>query len=280
VGNYALYHIPYASKTAYYHFLKILKLLMQQINIKMKKLHLRFYEELNDFLPTDRRKQRFKYQFIDRTTVKDLIESLGVPHTEVDLILVNGKSVGFNYLVDDSDDISVYPVFESFDISGVQHLRPAPLRDPKFVLDVHLGKLAKYMHMLGFDTAYNNSFTDEEIIKISKREKRTILTKDRGILKRNEVTHGYWVRNTNPEKQIAEVVERFDLRNSVSQFSRCLECNNLLTKVEKENIINRIPPKVLAQHEKYYICKACDQIFWAGSHYDKMQSLINKILHK
>ncbi|OGU57743.1 MAG: twitching motility protein PilT [Ignavibacteria bacterium RBG_13_36_8] len=246
----------------------------------MKKLHLRFYEELNDFLPANKSKKRVEHPFIDRTTVKDLIESLGVPHTEVDLILVNQKSVGFDYLVDDCDDISVYPVFESFDISGVQHLRPTPLRIPKFILDVHLGKLAKYMRMLGLDTLYSNSYNDEEIIKISLKEKRTILTKDRGILKRNEVTHGYWVRSTNSEKQIAEIIERFDLKQSVSQFSRCLECNKLLTKIKKENIIDRIPPKVRAQHEDYYICKECDRIYWAGSHYDKMKSLIKKILDK
>ena len=95
----------------------------------MHKIYLRFYEELNDFLPEEKRKKRFIHQFIDRTSVKDLIESLGVPHTEVDLILANGKSVNFKYLINDEDDISVYPVFESFDITAVQHLRPKTLRN-------------------------------------------------------------------------------------------------------------------------------------------------------
>ena len=163
----------------------------------MKTAYFRFYEELNDFLPAEKRKIKFEHSFVDRTTIKDMIESLGVPHIEIDLILVNGKSANFSYLVKDKDEISVYPVFESLDISDVQHLRPNPLREPKFVLDVHLGKLARYMRMFGFDTAYKNNFADDDLIKISLNEKRTILTKDKEILKRNDVTHGYWVRNEN-----------------------------------------------------------------------------------
>ena len=147
------------------------------------KIYIRFYEELNDFLPEERKKKRFEHQFIDRTSVKDLIESLGVPHTEVDLILVNGKSVNFKYLINDSDDISVYPVFESLDISEVQHLRPKPLREPKFICDVHLGKLARYLRMMGFDVFYKNNFDDEEIVRISLKERRAILTKTEEYLK-------------------------------------------------------------------------------------------------
>jgi hypothetical protein len=126
---------------------------------------------------------------------------LGFQHTEVDLILVNGKSERFKYLIKDRDDISVYPVFESFDITEVQHLRPEPLRKPKFVADVHLGRLTRYLRMMGFDVSYKNIFDDDEIVTISLNEKRAILTKDRGILKRNEVTHGYWVRSTKAEAQ-------------------------------------------------------------------------------
>ena len=143
------------------------------------KINIRFYEELNDFLPEEKRKIRFVHHYIDRTSVKDLIESLGVPHAEVDLILVNGKSVGFDYLINDEDDISVYPVFESFDITDIQHLRPKPLREPKFICDVHLGKLARYLRMMGFDVYYYNDLTDEKIVSVSLKEKRAILTKDR-----------------------------------------------------------------------------------------------------
>ncbi len=180
----------------------------------MKTASFRFYEELNDFLPKEKRKSRFEHKFIDQTSVKDMIESLGVPHVEVDLILVNGSSVNFSYIVKDQDDISVYPVFESFDISDVQHLRAIPLRNPKFILDVHLGTLARYLRILGFDAKYENNYSDDEIVNISLKEKKTILTRDKGILKRNNVTHGYWIRTTTPELQLKEVVDRFHLEKS------------------------------------------------------------------
>ena len=240
----------------------------------MHKAYLRFYEELNDFLPEEKRKKRFTHQFIDRTSVKDLIESLGVPHTEVDLILANGKSVNFGYLINDGDDISVYPVFESFDITDVQHLRPKPLRKPKFVADVHLGRLAKYLRMIGLDVSYKNNFDDEEIVQLSLKQKRAIITKDRGILKRNEVSHGYWVRNTKVEEQVKEILERFDLQKEIKEFTRCIECNQLLRPVKKEEIINQLPPKVSRSQAAFYECPSCKKIYWKGSHYQRMLAFI------
>ena len=243
----------------------------------MHRAYFRFYEELNDFLPPVKRKKKFTHEFIDRTSVKDMIESLGVPHTEIDLILVNGLSVSFNYIVQDKDDISVYPVFESLDITNLQKLRPAPLRIPKFILDVHLGRLAKYMRILGFDTLYKNDYTNDEIVITSLKEKRTILTKDRGILKRKEVTHGYWVRNTDPNKQIKEIIGRFDLKNSIKEFTLCLECNSPLKPILKEKVIDSLPQKVRTRQNEFFICGNCNKIFWKGTHYDKMLRLVNKI---
>lgn len=243
----------------------------------LKKATLRFYEELNDFLPSNKRKKRFEHSFIDRTSVKDMIESLGVPHTEVDLILVNGNSVNFSYLVNGSDDISVYPMFESLDITNLQRLRAKPLRKPKFVLDVHLGTLAKYMRMLGFDTLYKNNYKDDEIVKISLKEGRAILTKDRGILKRSEVTRGYWIRSTKTDEQIIEVIKRFNLKAQIKKLSRCLLCNSLLKKISKEKAIDRLPRKVKEYQHEFYYCKNCDKVFWKGSHYTKMMGIIEKI---
>jgi len=243
----------------------------------MHKVYIRFYEELNDFLPKEKRKIRFVHNYIDRTSVKDLIESLGVPHTEVDLILVNGKSVGFDYLINDSDDISVYPVFESIDISDVQHLRPKPLRKPKFIADVHLGRLARYLKMTGFDVLYDNNYNDEQIVKISLKERRAILTKDRGILKRNEVTHGYWVRSTKVKEQLKEVINRFDLKKEIKEFSRCIECNTKLKRISKEKVIDELPPKVAEWHNEFYRCPTCNKIYWKGSHYKRMLSVINEL---
>jgi uncharacterized protein with PIN domain len=242
-----------------------------------KKVTLRFYEELNDFLPKDKKKKRFVHNFIDRTSVKDLIESLGVPHTEVDLILVNDISVGFEYIINDAEDISVYPVFESLDISDVQHLRSKPLRNPKFVADVHLGRLTKYLRMMGFDIYYKNDFSDEEIVKISLKERRAILTRDIGILKRTEVTHAYFIRTDKVEKQTEEVIRRFDLQNEIKEFSRCLECNELLKSIKKETIIEQLPPKVSQTHNEFYQCPSCKNIYWKGTHYQRMLSFIQSL---
>jgi len=239
--------------------------------------YLRFYEELNDFLPEERKKKRFTHDFFNRTSVKDLIESLGVPHTEVDLILVNGKSVNFKYLIHDGDDISVYPVFESFDITEVQHLRPKPLRKPKFVADVHLGRLTRYLRMMGFDVSYKNNFDDDEIVRVSLKEKRAILTKDRGILKRRDVTHGFWIRSTKVEEQAKEVLSRFDLKKEIKEFSRCIECNDSLKSIKKEIIIKQLPPKVAAAQYEFYKCPSCNKIYWKGTHYQQMLSFIKSL---
>lgn len=246
----------------------------------MKTAFFRFYEELNDFLPEDKKKTRFQHNFIDRASVKDMIEAIGVPHIEIDLILVNCKSVDFSYLVNDGDDISVYPVFEALDISEIQHLRPKPLRNVKFIVDVQLGNLSKYMRMLGFDTVYKTGCNENEIINISLKEKRTILTKNRELLKRNEVTHGYWVRNKELKQQIGEIINRFDLRNEIKEFTRCMECNNLLEKVEKEKVINRLLEKVKQYQQEFYYCQKCDKIYWKGSHYERMLETIKNIKHK
>jgi hypothetical protein len=243
----------------------------------MKTAFIRFYEELNDFLLLSKRKKRFELEFFGSPTIKDIIESQGVPHTEIDLIIVNGKSVRFNHKLRNEDDVSVYPVFESLDISNIQRLRSKPLRKPKFVLDVHLGTLARYMRMFGFDTKYQNDYSDKQIIEISLNEKRTILTRDLGIFKHSRVSHGYWVRNTKPIKQIEEIFERFDLKNEINEFSRCITCNSILRSIKKEKVINKIPPKVKNYQPEFYYCGECNKVYWKGDHYTKMKLLIENI---
>lgn len=237
----------------------------------------RFYEELNDFLPEEKRKVSFQHSFTGRSSIKDMIESLGVPHTEIDMILVNGNSVDFSYIVEGGDSISVYPVFESIDISNAQHLRNKPLREPKFIADVHLGSLVKYMRMLGFDVLYRNNFSNKEIIDISLKDNRTILTKNRGLLKNNKITHCYWVRNEGTEEQVKEIISRFDLKDNISEFLRCLECNNILVPAEKDKIEERIPPKVKQWHNEFWYCTQCDKIYWKGTHYEKMAKFIVRL---
>ncbi len=240
----------------------------------MQKIKIRFYEELNDFLPKSKQKQIIEIEYLGRQSVKDLIESQGVPHTEIDLILINGISMGFECIIKPDDFISVYPKFELIDISPIIKLRPKPLRGTKFILDVHLGKLAKYLRMLGFDTMYCNDYSDNEIIKISVDEERIILTRDIGILKYSEVQRGYWIRNTDPFKQTEEVILKYDLKNSLKSFSRCMNCNGILKHIEKEKIINRLEPKTKKYFDEFYICQSCTQIYWKGSHWEKMRGKV------
>ncbi|MGE5861991.1 MAG: Mut7-C RNAse domain-containing protein [Ignavibacteria bacterium] len=245
----------------------------------MKTAYFRFYEELNDFLPEEKKKKQFEHNFRGRDSIKDMVESLGVPHIEVDMILVNGYSVDFNYIVQDKDEISVYPEFESFDISNAQHLRGKPLRNPKFIVDVQLGTLVKYMRMLGLDTFYRNSYKKNEIIEISLKERRVILTKDKELLKRNEITHGYWLRNNNPDLQIKELINRFDLRNEIKEFTKCIQCNTELINVDKKDIQEKLPPKIREHQNEFSYCRTCNKIYWKGTHYEKMKAAIARIIN-
>ena len=234
----------------------------------------RFYEELNDFLPATRRKRDFVHRFVGTPSVKDTIEALGVPHTEVDLILVDGVSVGFDRKLGGGERVAVYPTFERFDVAPLNRLRAAPLREPRFVLDVHLGKLARYLRMLGFDTRYQNDYDDPTIIALAARDRRIILTRDLGILKHNAVTHGYWLRATAPLDQLREVIDAFDLARSIAPFTRCMACNGLLHSVEKSAVCHRVPPGVVEDFDDFAECAACQKVYWPGSHYDRMQALI------
>jgi uncharacterized protein with PIN domain/sulfur carrier protein ThiS len=239
----------------------------------------RFYEELNDFLPEARRKLTFRHHVNRRASVKDVIESLGVPHTEVELILVNGESVGFTYIVRDGDRISVYPVFESLDIRPLLRLRPSPLRTPRFVLDTHLGKLARYLRLMGFDSHYRNDFTDDELAGISNREKRILLTRDRLLLQRSVVTHGCFVRSDDPKQQVIEVLRRFDLADDIAPLTRCIRCNGKLSFVDKSDVYHRLEPKTQRYYEDFRICDHCRQVYWKGSHFRKMNHLIDEFRH-
>jgi uncharacterized protein len=244
----------------------------------MKQADIRFYSELNDFLAPWRKSRTTSCGFCVSGSVKDLIESLGVPHTEVDLVLANGESVDFSYRVKNGDRISVYPQFEAMDISPLVRLRPQPLRDLRFVADGHLGRLAAYLRMVGFDTLYRSDCGDEQLARISANDKRILLTRDRGLLKRNIVTRGYWVRTTNPRDQLAEVLQRFDLSASIAPFERCVHCNELLQPTRKELISDRLQPETKQYYNEFCTCPACHRIYWKGSHYRRMQRFIKSVI--
>jgi len=244
----------------------------------MSQIHFRFYAELNDFLPHSYRQIRFPQDYSRIATVKQLVKSLGVPHTEVDLILVNGRSVSFNHLVKNGDMISVYPVFESLDISSLGRLRPKSLRETKFILDAHLGKLATYLRLIGFDTLYRTDCQALELARISGAQSRILLTKDRTLIKRNPVTHGYCVRSRRPRDQLIEVVKRFDLLDSLEPFKRCLSCSCLLRSVEIEKIAHRLPANARSRSDEFTTCVGCKRLYRQGYHYQRMCEFLKKVL--
>ena len=237
----------------------------------------RFYAELNEFVRPRPEGAAFPYRFDGAPAVKDAIEALGVPHTEVDLILVNGVSVPFAHPLHDGDRVAVYPVFEGLDIAGLTRLRPAPLRDPKFICDVHLGKLARRLRVLGFDTAYSNVADDPAIIAQALAERRIILTRDRGILKQRVVEHGCLVRSDRVAEQVVEVLDRFDLRRLVRPFSRCVRCNALLAAVDKRDVEHELPPRTRQHYQDFRRCAGCGALYWRGSHMAVLAAWLNRL---
>lgn len=235
----------------------------------------RFYGSLNDFLHPLKRQQMFIHWLKGNPSIKDTIEALGVPHPEVELILRNGEPVDFSYGVKAGDFFSIYPHFSSLKLNFGK-LRN-PLLENRFVLDVHLGKLANQMRLLGFDTLYQNNYLDEELAQISHQEQRFLLTRDLALLKRSIVIYGYWIRSKNPESQLKEVLNRFHLFSEISPFKRCLRCNGLITSVDKNSIQEQLKPLTKEHYQEFYQCSECSQIYWRGSHYPKLQNLIEKI---
>lgn len=234
----------------------------------------RFYEELNDFLPPSRRRRAFDAPCARAATAKHMIEALGVPHTEVELVLVNGESCGFERLLADGDRVAVYPKFETFDISSLLRVRERPLRDTRFIADAHLGGLARLLRMAGFDTLYDNAIDDREIEVISAEQQRIVLTRDRDLLKRRGVTHGCYVRALKPEQQLAEIVARLDLAGSMRPFTLCLQCNAPLRVIAKQDVQDKLPPAVRARHTLFVTCDVCGGVFWQGSHWQRMRAVL------
>lgn len=241
---------------------------------------IRFYGELNDFLAPDRRGRMLVHRFDVSPSIKDALESLGVPHPEVELMVVNHEPVGFDYPLQSGDYVSVFPAFHSIDLGAVPQLRPKLDDVPRFMLDVHLGRLAGYMRLLGLDTAYKNDLSDPEIARIAATESRVVLTRDRGLLKRGEVLHGYWVRYTEPRKQLIEVLRRFDLAGRVDLFTRCLVCNTRLERTDRESVAARLPGRTAEQFADFHVCPTCNRVYWKGSHYRRMLMLVGRTLRE
>jgi len=234
----------------------------------------RFYAELREFLGAGHRSGTVVHTFRVPGSVKDLIESYGVPHTEVELILVGAESVDFSYQVQDEDRISVYPVFESFDVASLVRLRPEPMRRIRFVLDGHLGTLARYLRLLGFDTAYAPNLTDPQLIRMSSTEGRVLLTRDVGLLKNRAVTHGHFIRSDDPRQQVLDVVSRFQLAGRLRPYTRCLACNGVLEPVAKEAIAHRLPPLTRQYIDEFRTCPECGKDYWRGAHAQALDRIV------
>jgi uncharacterized protein len=234
---------------------------------------IRFYGPLNDFLAPGRRGATLVYQVAGSPSIKDLVEAIGVPHPEINLLVVNGDPVDFAYRVREGDRVSVYPRFSSLE-AGAAGLQPAPQTEPQYVADVHLGRLAGYLRLAGFDTLYQNDYSDEEIVRVSAAGDRVVLTRDVGVLKHGIVRRGYFVRATEPARQLAEVLREFDLAHRTAPFTRCVRCNTLLQRVAKDDVLDRLEPRTREHYHDFSRCPTCGRVYWEGSHYARMREFI------
>lgn len=206
-------------------------------------------------------------------SAKHLLESLGIPHTEIAGLRVNGAWQSIDYHPQDGEELHVVPFGD-----GPQGIAPYPGACARFLLDNHLGKLATYLRLLGFDCVYDPELEDEALARLSAEQGRILLSRDRGLLMRRLVTYGCWVRPKAPLEQVRQVLARYHLYDQVAPFRRCLRCNDLLAPVPKAEVLDRLLPLTKKYFEEFYRCRGCGQIYWAGSHYEHLVNIIAELL--
>lgn len=238
-------------------------------------VRLNLHGDLDFFVRSESRGQRIERSLREKTSVKDVIESCGVPHPEVDLILVNGEPVDFHYTLGTDADIELYPV--GAEIPGFKDERLQAAVASCFVADGHLGKLVRNLRLLGFDIAYDPQADDRQLLRVMESENRALLTRDRRLLMHAVVKTGYYPRSQNADKQTVEVTRRFNLLDSIAPFTRCIRCNGLLRNVSKAEIVERLEPFTNIYYEQFQRCADCEQIYWPGSHFSKLQERLEKI---
>ena len=244
----------------------------------MPLVSVRCYAELNDLLPQIWGFVTFPLSLPPNTSIQDLAQTIGIPIDRIDLVLVNNQPVCLTYSLKENDRIAIYPVFENFDITSLTKVRDHPLRQPKFILDVHLGKLANHLRLFGFDTLYQNNWTKDSMLTISRIEQRVLLSKSRSLLSSESLTHAHVIKSSATRDQLLEVLAWFDLYGIASPFTRCIACNTKLQAVEKETVLPQIPKKVQGWCNEYQECIACKRIYWKGSHYSHMNAFVQSIL--
>jgi uncharacterized protein with PIN domain len=220
----------------------------------------------------------FTHEFERRASIKDVIESLGIPHPVIGNLTVNGLEVGFDYILLNNDKVETFPLIPPVNPLIPTRLRPDPLESIRFIVDVNVGRLALLLRMFGFDTLYGNDMRDTLLVEIASLQDRIILTRDISLLKRKHVMHGYLVREQEPEKQLIEILLLYDLGGMAAPLNRCIPCNGLLVPVDKETIINRLEPLTKKYYHSFHICQECEKIYWTGSHQQKMKKFIDNVL--
>jgi uncharacterized protein with PIN domain len=240
----------------------------------MSEVTLRVYGPLNDFLPAHRRQAAWRHIVDGHPSVKDVIERAGIPHPEIDLILVNGLSVAFDEIIRSGDRIAAFPRFVAFDIGTQTRVRPRPLEHSRFLADVHLGKLARRLRLAGLDTTYDPHADDTALADLATRQGRILLTRDIGLLMRRSVTHGYFIRETNAQRQLVEVLRRFGPLD-LQPFSRCLRCNDLLHEVPKSAVATALLPRTQQHYHQFERCNGCSGVYWRGSHWKRLKQALD-----
>lgn len=212
----------------------------------------------------------------EKTSVKDVIEAVGVPHTEIDLIVADGEPLDFSFQIEGAVDLDVYPFEQTPNAFPEKRLQARAIA--RFIADGHLGKLVRDFRLLGFDVLYDCDAQDRQLIDQLKIDNgRALLTRDRRLLMHSVVEHGYYLRSQDPLEQTIEVLLRFDLFRLIDPFTRCLRCNARLEKAEKNSVIEKLEPLTKIYYKEFRRCTGCGQIYWAGSHFSKLQRRLEKI---
>ena len=243
--------------------------------MKPFKVRLRFHGDLNVFLGSKAGDAVIERRLAEKTSIKDIIESCGVPHPEVDLFLVDEQTVGFDHTLANDAKVEVFPVQNRGTVHTDKRLQTIGIS--RFVADGHLGGLTRNLRLLGFDVAYRQNADDRQLLEVMARENRALLTRDRRLLMHSIVQHGYYPRSQNPDEQTIEVVRRFDISELIAPFTRCLRCNAPLEEATKADVIDKLEPLTKIYYNQFHRCPDCKQIYWSGSHFPKLQKRIQQI---
>ncbi|WP_299983347.1 Mut7-C RNAse domain-containing protein [Desulfobacula sp.] len=241
------------------------------------KIFIQLERQFDFFLTNDKNGNRFEYFLSRKASVKDIIESLGVPHTEVGRIDFNDQEVDFSYIPLSQGVLHVHAIHPPFTVLSPSVLRPIPLNSMKFIADVNVIKLGRLLILLGFDVNYSSFYSDIEIADIAETEYRIVLTRDTDLLKRKKIIFAKRIQANLPYDQLIETIIFFGLQNLISFFSRCTACNIKLVTTAKKDVIHLLEPKTKRYFNTFFQCPQCKRVFWKGSHYDNIQKKISSL---